>query len=159
MYVDPQPADSALCAHAPARTRSMLTALTCAPLPGRRDEVVVARQLKHAAYRTARVERRHRRLLSHTQAPPVALEQTEAGRGIAVGPHDATIVGIGAVGGGSGVPSARGRIFRPCASRAMPLGNADAYASSGTCSACSRALAPLETEVASIAPEQAVRAM
>ena len=49
----------------------------------RRDEVVVARQLKHAAYRTARVEQQHRWFLSHTQAPPVALEQTEAGRGIA----------------------------------------------------------------------------
>jgi hypothetical protein len=34
------------------------------------NEVVVARQLKHAAYRTARVARRHRWLLSHTQAPP-----------------------------------------------------------------------------------------
>jgi len=89
----------------------------------------------------------------------VALEQTEAARGIAVA---RTIRCLGAVGGGSGVPSARGRICRPCASHAMPLGNANTYASgasSGTRSACSRALAPLETEVASIAPKQAARAM
>ena len=60
---------------------TQFTALTCTSAV---NEVVVARQLKHAACRTARVERRHRRLLlSHTQAPPVALEQTEAGRGIA----------------------------------------------------------------------------
>ena len=83
----------------------------------RRDEVVVARQLKHAAYRTARVEQQHRWFLSHTQAPPVALEQTEAARGIAVA---RTIRCLGAVGGGSGVPSARGGIFRTCTSRAMP---------------------------------------
>ena len=103
---------------------TQFTALTCTSAV---NEVVVARQLKHAACRTARVERRHRRLLlSHTQAPPVALEQTEASRGIAVA---RAIGGREAVGGGSGVHSARGRSFRPRASHAIPPGRADAYAS------------------------------
>jgi len=97
---------------------TQFTALTCTSAV---NEVVVARQLKHAACRTARVERRHRRLLlSHTQAPPVALEQTEASRGIAVA---RAIGGREAVGGGSGVHSARGNICRPSASRAMPPGD------------------------------------
>ena len=102
---------------------TQFTALTCTSAV---NEVVVARQLKHAACRTARVERRHRWLLSHTQAPPVALEQTEAARGIAVA---RTIRCLGAVGGGSGVPSARGGIFRTCTSRAMPPVDSSSYAS------------------------------
>jgi hypothetical protein len=103
---------------------TQFTALTCTSAV---NEVVVARQLKHAACRTARVERRHRRLLlSHTQAPPVALEQTEASRGIAVA---RAIGGREAVGGGSGVHSARGNICRPSASRAMPPGEPSSYAS------------------------------